>query len=60
MDVVGSFPCGALDGVGCFAWMVESRCSFSTISSQDQVHTPRSLAKRAKHVFFVFVIYYLC
>jgi hypothetical protein len=30
MDVAGSFPCSALDGVGWFAWMGESLCSFSS------------------------------
>ncbi len=29
MDVAGSFPCGALDGVDCFAWVGELACSFS-------------------------------
>jgi len=29
MDIAGSFPCDALAGVGCFAWMGESPYSFS-------------------------------
>jgi len=61
MDFAGSFPCGDLDGVGCFAWMGESLCSFSPpYRAQDQFHTPRSFDKKAKHVFVIFVIYYLC
>ena len=32
MDVAGSFSCGAFDGVGCFAWIVECLFVLFTVS----------------------------
>ena len=32
MDVAGSFPCGALDGISCFAWMGEGKQDKSRLS----------------------------
>jgi hypothetical protein len=48
MDVAGSFPCGALDGVGCFAWMGESLRSFSPLHRSKTSSIPTIVCKESK------------
>jgi hypothetical protein len=55
MDVAGSFLCDALDGVGCFAGLGESRCSFSPTYRAEIRFIPHDRLQREQDMSFSFV-----